>query len=48
MSYTHQLAKLDKKTLALINDIVKDLSETDEKYEENWNKISKKPFRTKI
>ena len=38
--------KLDKKTLALVNDIVKDLSETDEKYEENWNKISKKPFRT--
>ena len=33
MSYTHQLIKLDKKTLGLVNDIVKDLSETDEKYD---------------
>ena len=46
MSYTQQLSKLDKKTLALINDIVKDLSDTDEVYEENWNKISKKPFKS--
>ena len=46
MSYTQQLIKLDKKTLGLVNDIVKLLSETDEVYEENWNKISKKPFKS--
>ena len=46
MSYTQQLIKLDKKTLGLINDIVKSLSDTDEVYEENWNKISNKPFKS--
>lgn len=46
MSYTQQLIKLDKKTIGFVNDIVKLLSETDEVYEENWNKISKKPFKS--
>ena len=39
MSHTEHLIKLDKKTLGLVNDIVKLLSENDEVYEENWNKI---------
>ena len=49
MAYTQQLNKLNKldnKTYELINNIIKTVSETDEKYEEFWNKISTTPFET--